>query len=336
MTPRIDAHSHYISEAMLAEIRRSGHRCDTPLEERPEGIFVRTPERPYGPIRPAFYDLDQRLAFLDKYGITQQLLIPPPFVFYYWTNDPAARDLMALQNDTIAAAVKRHPSRFHAFATVMLQDVPAAVCECERIKTLGLRGIGVGSNVNGVGLDEPRFWPFYEAAEALDLAILIHPADVTGKEQMADYHLRNLIGFPFDTTLAAAKLIFSGVMERFPRLRICLGQAGGFLPYIIGRLDAGYRARPECKRNINRPPSEYLRRFYYDTIIHSPVSSRFLIEVVGSDRVMLGTDFPFDMSAASPVAEIENQPSLSAQQRADVFYGTTTRFLGLPAKRGAA
>ncbi|MDE2167687.1 MAG: amidohydrolase [Alphaproteobacteria bacterium] len=321
---------------MLDEIRRSGHRCDTPLEERPDGIFVLTPERPYGPIRPAFFDVDQRFAFLDKLGIGQQVLIPPPFVFYYWTNDGAARDLMALENDSLATTVSRYPTRFQAFGTVMMQDVPAAVRECERIKNLGLRGVEIGSNVNGASLDELRFWPFYEAMEALDLAILIHPADVTGKERMADYHLRNLVGFPFDTTLAAAKLIFSGVLERFPRLRICLGQAGGFLPWIIGRLDAGFRARPECRRNIVRPPSDYLRQFYYDTIIHSPASSHFLIEVVGSNRVMLGTDFPFDMGAASPVAEIENQSTLSDEQRADVFYGTAARFLGLSAAQGAA
>ncbi|MGH6879142.1 MAG: amidohydrolase family protein [Rhizomicrobium sp.] len=329
VTARIDVHSHYVSEAVLAEIRHSGHRCDTPLEERPEGIFVRTPERPYGPIRPAFYDLDQRLAFLDRLGIGQQVLIPPPFVFYYWTNDAVARDLMELENESLAAVVGRSPTRFHALGTVMLQDVPAAVRECEHIKLLGLRGIEIGSNVNGISLDETRFWPFYEAAEALGLSILIHPADVTGKERMADYHLRNLVGFPFDTTLTAAKLIFSGLLDRFPRLRICLGQAGGFLPYIIGRLDAGFRARPECRRNIAEPPSAYLRRFYFDTIIHSPESSRFLIEVAGSDRVMLGTDFPFDMGAASPVEEIENQPALSEQQRADIFRSTAVQFLGL-------
>jgi len=329
VTARIDVHSHYVSESVLAGIRRDGGLCETPVEERPEGLFVRTPERPYGPIRPAFYDLEQRRDFLDRLGIAQQVLIPPPFVFYYWTDAAAARDLMALENDSLAAVVRQSPGRFQALGTVMLQDVPNAVRECERIKKLGLRGVEIGSNVNGTSLDEGRFWPFYEAAEALDLAILIHPADVTGKERMADYHLRNLVGFPFDTTLTAAKLIFSGILDRFPRLRVCLGQAGGFLPYIIGRLDAGFRARPECRRNIAKPPSAYLRRFYFDTIIHSPTSSRFLIEVAGSDRVMLGTDFPFDMGAASPVAEIENQPGLSAEQRADVFRGTAMRFLGL-------
>jgi aminocarboxymuconate-semialdehyde decarboxylase len=237
---------------------------------------------------------------------------------------------MALENDSLAAVVRQHPTRFHALGSVMLQDVPSAVRECERIQKLGLRGVEIGSNVNGATLDEARFWPFYEAAEALDLAILIHPANVAGKERMADYHLRNLIGFPFDTTLTAAKLIFSGILDRFPGLRLCLGQAGGFLPYIVGRLDAGFHARPECRRNITQPPSAYLRRFYYDTIIHSPSSSRFPVEVVGSDRVMLGTDFPFDMGAISPVAEIDRQATFTAEQREQVFHRTAAEFLRLP------
>jgi aminocarboxymuconate-semialdehyde decarboxylase len=143
-----------------------------------------------------------------------------------------------------------------------------------------------------------------------------------------------LVGFPLDTTLAAAQLIFAGVLDRFPRLRICLGQAGGFFPYIIGRLDAGYHARPECRRNIQRPPSDYLQHFYYDTIIHSAHSSAFLIDTVGPDRVMFGTDFPFDMNATSPVAEIETQQALTAVKRTRIYHGTAAEFLRLPTNAG--
>jgi aminocarboxymuconate-semialdehyde decarboxylase len=332
---RIDIHSHYISSAVLDEIRRSGERCDTPYEDRNGvGIFVHTPERPYGPIKPSFYDIDLRLAHMDQQGIDKQLLLAPPFVFYYWTNAVEARALMALENDGIAEAT-RHPSgRMLGFGTVMLQDVPASVREAERIKSLGLLGIEIGSNVNGLGLDDARLFDFYAAMESLDLALLIHPHNVAGQERMGDYHLRNLVGFPLDTTLAAAQLIFTGVLDRFPRLRICLGQAGGFFPYIIGRLDAGYHARPECRRNIKRPPSDHLRHFYYDSIIHSAHSSAFLIDTVGADRVMFGTDFPFDMNATSPVAEIETQQSLTAGNRARIYHGTAAEFLRLPTNAG--
>jgi aminocarboxymuconate-semialdehyde decarboxylase len=329
--PRIDIHSHYISRAVLDEIRRIGARCGTPYENRRGvGIFVHTPERPYGPIMPTFYDIGMRLAHMEREQIDRQVLLAPPFVFYYWSDTCEARALMALENDGIAEAA-RHPSgRILGFGTVMLQDVVASIREAERIKKLGLLGVEIGSNVNGFGLHEARHFDFYAAMEALDLSLFIHPHNVAGQERMGDYHLRNLVGFPFDTTLAAAQLIFAGVLDRFPRLRICLGQAGGFLPYIIGRLDAGYRARPECRRNIKRPPSDYFRNFYYDTIIHSAHASAFLIDTIGAERVMFGTDFPFDMNARSPVAEIETQKWLTLEQRQLVYSGAAAEFLRLP------
>jgi aminocarboxymuconate-semialdehyde decarboxylase len=326
---RIDIHGHYVSERVLAEIRRVGERCGTPYEDRAGvGIFVHTPERPYGPIKPAFYDIDLRLAFMKRHAIDLQILLPPPFVFYYWTDAPEAQILMRMHNDDTAEAARNSSGRLLGFGTVMLQDVEASIRELERIKQIGLLGVEIGSNVNGLGLDDPRLFDFYQAAQSHDLSLMIHPHNVAGQERMGDYHLRNLLGFPLDTTLAAAQLIFSGVLDRFPRLRICLGQAGGFLPYIVGRLDAGYRARPECAGNIKKPPSEYLRHFFYDSIIHSAHSSAFLIDTIGSDRVMLGSDFPFDMNAASPVAEIEAQPLLSREQRASIYHRTATEFLG--------
>jgi aminocarboxymuconate-semialdehyde decarboxylase len=327
---RIDVHSHYVSKRMLDEIRRGGERCGTPYEDRAGvGIFVHTPERPYGPIKPAFHDLALRFEFMKRHAIDLQILLPPPFVFYYWTDAPEARGLMQMHNDDTAEAAKSSAGRLLGFGTVMLQHVQASIREIERIKRIGLLGVEIGSNVNGSGLDDPGLFDFYDAMQAYDLSLMIHPHNVAGQERMGDYHLRNLIGFPLDTTLAASQLIFSGVLDRFPNLRICLGQAGGFLPYIVGRLDAGYRARPECARNIKKPPSEYLTQFFYDSIIHSSNSSAFLIDTIGSDRVMLGSDFPFDMNAASPVAEIEAHPRLSREQRAAVYQRTATAFLGL-------
>ncbi len=324
---RVDIHSHFISAAVLDEIKNSGTLCESRYEDRPGvGIFVHTPERPYGPIKAPFHDVELRLPYMDALGITHQVLVSPPFVFYYWNETSEARAIMRLQNDGVAEASRHSSGRIMGFGTVMLQQVKESIAEAERIKKIGLVGIEIGSNVRGMGLDDPQFLPFFEAVESLGLPLLIHPHNVTGKEHMEDYHLRNLVGFPLDTTLAAAKLIFSGVLDRFPKLRICLGQAGGFLPYIIGRLDAGYDARPECRRNISRPPSEYIRRFYYDTIIHSPHSSAFLIDTVGADRVMLGSDYPFDMNAVSPVDDLERQ-SLTPAQRKSIYSDTAREFL---------
>jgi aminocarboxymuconate-semialdehyde decarboxylase len=325
---RIDTHSHYVSKSTLEQIRDAGHLAGVKYQERVGiGTFVETPERPYGPIRSAFHSIEERLAYLDKNGIDIQVLLPPPFVFFYWSSSAAA-SLMKLQNDETALAAAKSGGRLIAFGTVMLQDVAASVREIERIKKLGVLGVEIGSNVNGRGLDDRRLDEFYAALQDNDMSLFIHPHNVAGQERMGEYHLRNLIGFPVDTSLAAAQLIFSGVLDRFPHLRICLGQAGGFLPYIIGRLDAGFRARPECSRNINQPPSNYLRRFFYDTIIHSANSSAFLIRTVGADQVMLGTDFPFDMNATSPIADLEEQILSEADQTA-IYSATADRFLGL-------
>jgi aminocarboxymuconate-semialdehyde decarboxylase len=327
---RIDVHSHYMSKAVLDNIARLGGKCDTPLEVRADGgMFIHTPERPYGPIKPAFYDLGERIAYLDRLEIDKQVLTAPPFLFYYWVNNAEAAALMKSENDAIAAAVAEHPDRLIGLATVMLNDVEAAIAECKRIKSNGLRGIEIGSNVNDVALSDPQFYPFFEAVEAADLAITIHPHSVVGRELMNDFHLRNLIGFPTDTTLAAANIIFSGVLDRFPKVRICLGQAGGFLPYIIGRLDAGFHARPECRRFIKTPPSTYLRRFYYDTIIHSPKIAGFLIDMVGPNRLMLGTDFPFDMGARSPTTDLAAQTRISQEQMDQIKWRTAAEFLRL-------
>jgi len=330
MTACIDVHSHFFPRGILEALRTVGERYRTPVQTRDDGsVFVVTPERPYGPIGPGFYDLDHRLSFMQAEDITTQVLCAPPFLFYYWLDARAALDVIRMENDAIAAAVADHPGRFVGLGTVPLQDVRLAVQECERIARAGLRGIEIGSNVDDRDLDAPAFLPFFEAAEALGLAILIHGANVGGGARMDDYHLRNLVGFPLDTTLAAARLIFSGVLDRFPRLRICVGQAGGFLPYVIGRFDHGFAVRRECRRFLGEAPSGHLRRLYFDTITHSPRVLRLLLDTVGTERVMLGSDFPFDMGAPHPRAVVTAQADLSQEDVDRIYEGTAREFLGL-------
>jgi aminocarboxymuconate-semialdehyde decarboxylase len=330
MTSCIDVHSHFFPVEVLDVLRRTGARYHTPLRVGTDGqIFVVTPERPYGPIGPGFYDIEQRREFMRTQGISTQVLCAPPFLFYYWLDGPAALDIIQMENDAIADVVRRDPAHFVGLATVPLQDPTLSIRECERIKRSGLRGIEIGSNVNGLDLDAPELWPFYEAVEGLDLAILIHGSNVAGGDRMNDFHLRNLVGFPLDTTLAAARLIFSGVLDRFPGLRICIGQAGGFLPYVAGRFDHGYAVRPECRRFIAKPPSEYLRRLFFDSITHSMPVLRLLLDTVGPERVMLGSDFPFDMGSPIPRSVIEAHPGLGSAERERVYGGTAAEFLRL-------
>lgn len=328
----IDVHSHFVPLEILDLLRRDGARYGTPVRVEADGrIFVVTPERAYGPIGPAFYDVGRRREFMAAQGITTQVLSAPPFLFYYWLEADTGCDVIQMENDAIAAVVRHDPEHFVGFGGVPLQDVAASVRECERIKRAGLRGVEIGSNVEGRDLDGQEFWPFFEALEALDLAVLLHGANVAGGDRMGEFHLKNLLGFPLDTTLAAARLVFAGLCDRFPRLRVCVGQAGGFLPYVAGRLDHGYAVRPECRRLIARPPSDYLRRFYYDSITHSPRALGLLLETVGPERVMLGSDFPFDMGSPSPRDVVEAQTALAADGRERVYRHTAAEFLGLSA-----
>lgn len=334
MTACIDVHSHFFPLEVLDVLRREGGRFRTPVRVEADGrVFVVTPERPYGPIGPGFYDVGRRREFMAAQGITTQVLCAPPFLFYYWLDAHACLDIIQVENDAIAEVVRRDREHFIGLGSVPLQDVTLSIRECERIKRAGLRGVEIGSNVDGRDLDAEEFWPFFEALEGLDLAVLIHGGNVASGDRMDDFHLRNLVGFPLDTTLAATRLIFAGVLERFPRLRICVGQAGGFLPYVAGRLDHGYAVRPECRRVIGKPPSEYLHHLYFDSITHSPRALGLLLDTVGVERVMLGSDFPFDMGSPAPRDVVEAQVALTAGARERVYRLTATEFLGLGGHR---
>jgi aminocarboxymuconate-semialdehyde decarboxylase len=325
----IDVHSHFLPASVLDRLRRDGDRWRTPVQTRADGkVFVVTPERPYGPIGPGFHDLDVRKRYMAEQGIARQVLAPPPFLFYYWIDARTGLEIIREVNDATAEITNADPA-FAGLGTIPMQDATSAVRECERIKAIGLCGVEIGSNIDGMELDDERLWPVYEAIEALGLPVLVHPNNVVGSDRMHDFHLQNLVGFPSDSTLAAARLIFAGILDRFPRLKICLGQAGGFLPYIIGRLDQGFTARAECRRSGCSKPSDYLRRFHYDTIIHAPRPLAFLIESVGADRVMFGSDFPFDMRSMLPTTALDADGSLTPEQSEQIRLGTGEQFFGL-------
>lgn len=329
---RIDVHSHFLSREILDLLQRQGADYETPVVTTPEGkMFVRTPERLYGPIQLPFYDLDLRRQYMAEHGISTQLLVPPPFLFYYWLDPSRCCDIVRRVNAATASVVRDSDGAFLGLGTVSMLDARLAIDECERIKKAGLSGIVLGSNINNISLADERFWPVYEALESLKLSVLVHPANVLAQERMQDFHLKNLIGFPSDTTLMAAQLIFSGVLDRFPKLKISLGQAGGFLPYIIGRLDQGFTARPECREFISNKPSHYLRHFYYDTIIHAADPLAFLIQSVGPDRVMFGSDFPFDMQSLLPWEDARLRLNLDAAGLQSIEELTASDFLGLDA-----
>jgi aminocarboxymuconate-semialdehyde decarboxylase len=280
-----------------------------------------------GPISASYHDLDLRLKAMDAQGVAVHALsLMPPMV--YWADGALGNRLARLVNDAMAGASRAHPERFVFLATLPMQDPEAAVNEVNRAVTqLSARGIYLGTNVGGKELSDPSFLTVFERIDALGVPIFLHPLNVIGAHRLTSYYLHNLLGNPFDTAVAAANIIFSGLLDRFPNLKICLPHAGGALPYLIGRLNHGWKVRQECK-TLKKPPSSYLRRFTYDTISHAPESLSYLIDLVGADHVMMGSDYCFDMGYERPVKAV-TALKLSRNDQEKILGGNAKRLLRL-------
>ncbi len=219
-------------------------------------------------------------------------------------------------------------TRVVGMATLPLQDGERAVLELERVvKELGLRAIELSTNVNGVDLDDPRFEQVFAKAEALDVLLFLHPIGCTAGERMRDYYLINIVGHPLESTVAVSRLIFGGVLERHPRLKICVAHGGGYLPFYAGRMDHAYQVRPECRHFIQRPPSTYLRQLYFDTVLYTEDSLVYLVKQMGSDHIVLGTDYPADMGEADPLGYIGKVRALSREDKRNICGGNAARLL---------
>jgi len=324
----IDLHAHYVPKSLLEAIEKEGGPHGASIRHDSEGPTMMVDGRPYGPITPHYFETKPRLKEMDKMGVDMQVLsLNPPML--YWAPADFGLHLARIYNDTLAGSVAEAPDRLAGLATVPLQDVPASVAELTRaVRELKLKGVYIGSNVLGKDLDHPDLFPFFQAAESLRAPVFIHPLDILGIDRLRAYYLHNGLGNPYDTALAAARLIFGGVLDRLPRLQVCLGHAGGALPGLIGRLDRVYKMRPEAKVNgCKRAPSTYLRRFTFDTITHHEPALKYLINLVGPDRVALGTDYRFDMGTMDPVGEVKRLKGFSKADRTAILSGTAAKLL---------
>src|SRR5499433_2283157 len=325
--PTIDIHAHFVPEEYLRIIEAEGEPYGVRLRSGANGPMIVVGQAVIGPITAHYHNLDLRLKAMDAQRVTVHALsLNPPMV--YWAAEALGVRLARLVNDAMAAATRAHPERFVALATLPMQDSEAAVNEVDRVvKELGCRGIYLGTNVRGKELTDSSFLPVFERINALAVPIFLHPFNVIGSQRLTSYYLHNLLGNPFDTAVAAANLIFSGLLDRFPKLDICLPHAGGALPYLIGRLTHGWKVREEC-RALMKPPSSYLRRFTYDTISHAPESLGYLIDLVGADRVMLGSDYCFDMGYERPV-EVVTALKLARSDEEKILGGNAKKLLRL-------
>ena len=278
---------------------------------------------------PGHRDIAYREDVLAREGIDRQVLTFTTPGTHVETPQRAVR-LARLVNDAFARVVRERATRFTALATLPLNDPAAAVAELERAMTeLRFKGAMLFSNVNGVALADPRYEPLWAAADARGAVLYIHPTNPVGVEAMTDFWLMPLVGFPWDTTLAAAKLVFSGVVERYPRIRWVLGHLGGAIPYVAERLDRGYEAFPECREHIRRPPSAYLKEFYYDTVNFDPAAIALAVQFAGPARILAGSDYPHRIGSLRAMLESVRRLAVPAADRAAILGENAARLLDL-------
>ncbi len=324
----IDVHAHII----VSEIARA---ADTSDQWRPNVLWEDSQQlvefggRRLNSALREFTDMEMILAEQDKAGVDKLVLTPWSSLFRYNADLDVSLEANKIQNDALAKIAQEHSDRVAALGTVPLQDSQAAVNELKRaMNELGLLGVEIGTNVNGTYLGDEQFRPFWAAAEELGAVIQIHPVPGVGGPTNRQYYLWNAFGNPAETTLTAAHMIFSGLLEEHPNLKICLFHGGGHLPYQIGRLDRAYEMRTETQAKISAPPSTYLKKFYFDTITHSSEALTYLVNLVGVDQVLLGSDYPFDMGYDRP-AEIVQALGLSAADEAKILAGNAQKLFGL-------
>ena len=281
-------------------------------------------------LRPKMESIETRLADMDAMGVDTQALSVSPYHLFHWTQGDLAVKAFEAINDDLAAVEADHPERFVPLGAIPMQDPGAAITEVRRCAgQLGFRGVEMATHIEGVEISDPRYNAFWEEVEQLGLLVFLHPTGFTQPDRLMDHYFVNTIGHPLEETICAGRLIFDGVMERFPGLKFVFSHGGGFLPMYAGRFDHAYNAREDVRHGLPKPPSEYLDMFYFDTMVFEPDQIGFLVGKYGADHVLLGTDYPYDMGETDPLGLIDRVEGLSEDDRDLITGGNAARLLGL-------
>jgi aminocarboxymuconate-semialdehyde decarboxylase len=325
----IDIHTHILPENIPDFGARYGYRGFIHLDHHKPGCArMMMDDKFFREVQANCWDPQVRLAESDHFQVNVQVLSTVPVMFSYWAKPKDTLDLSMFLNDHIADIVQRWPKRYVGLGTIPMQDPELAIQELERCKRIGLAGIQIGTHIHGTNLGEPRLFQVFEACQELDMAVFVHPWDMMGAERMDKYWMPWLVGMPVETTTAITSMIFSGLFERLPKLRVAFAHGGGSFPATLGRIEHGFLMRPDlCAVDNNVNPRDYLGRFWIDALVHDPAILNLVVDQMGAERVAMGTDYPFPLGELVPGELIRSMPYDDATKQT-LLGGAALEWLG--------
>lgn len=329
---KIDSHSHILPSTWPSLKDKYGYGGFIYLDHHKEGAakMMRDDGKFFREIQQNCWDPESILLDMKQHNVDAMVLCTVPVLFNYWIKPLDGLDWSMFLNDHLVGVQQQYPKKFIGLGTLPMQDITLAIKELERCKKIGLPGVEIGSHIENKNLDDASFFPLWEAAQDLDMAIFVHPWDMMGQDKMPNYFLPWLVGMPAETSLAICSMIFGGVFDKFPKLKVMFAHGGGSFPHTLGRVSHGWHCRPDlCNVNNIKDPVDYVGKFWVDGITHNQDALRYLIQVFGAEKIMYGTDYPFPLGDLEHGKFIEEMKDVSAATKVQLFEGSVLNWLGL-------